>query len=202
MIINNEQNMEYGIWNMESKIQDSVFPNFSPTRHSTFGIRHSAHRGFTLVETLVAIAILLIAVVGPISLIGDALHKLYYAKDQMVAINLAQEGIEVVRQERDSDMLAGSASDIFSLTSPYYYTVNASSASLNISTAGQKPVYLNGDFYEQSGGTATQFTRLITITSVGSGTTERKVTSTVEWKTGGQTGTITVSEYLFKWAIP
>lgn len=158
-------------------------------------------KGFTLVETLIAIAILLIAVVGPISLIGNALHKLYYAKDQMIAINLAQEGIEVVRQRRDSDMLEVSASDIFSLPSPSYYTVDASSASLNISTAGQKPVYINGDFYAQSGGTATQFTRLITITSVGSGTTERKVTSTVEWKTGGQTGTITVSEYLFKWAI-
>ena len=158
-------------------------------------------KGFTLIETLVAIAILLIAVVGPISLIGDALHKLYYAKDQMIAINLAQEGIEVVRQRRDSDMLGTVGADIFSLPNPIYYTVDASSASLNISTAGQKPVYINGDFYAQSGGTATQFTRLITITSVGSGTTERKVTSTVEWKTGGQTGTITVSEYLFKWAI-
>ena len=101
MIINNEQNMEYGILNIESKIQDSFFPNFSPTRYSTFDILHSAQRGFTLVETLIAIAILLIAVVGPISLIGDALHKLYYAKDQMIAINLAQEGIEVVRQRRD-----------------------------------------------------------------------------------------------------
>ena len=158
--------------------------------------------GFTLVETLVAIAILLIAVVGPISLIGDALHKLYYAKDQMIAINLAQEGIEVVRQRRDSDMLGTVGADIFSLASPYYYTVDASSALLNPSTAGQKTVYLNGDFYEQTAGTATQFTRLITITSVGPGTIERKVTSTVEWKTGGQTGTITVSEYLFKWAIP
>lgn len=160
--------------------------------------------GFTLVETLVAIAILLIAVVGPISLIGDALHKLYYAKDQMIAINLAQEGIEVVRQKRDSDMLAVSPTNIFSLTSPIYYTVDAISATpLTVSAdSTQKLVLSDAGFYKQGGaGTPTQFTRLVTIESVDSGAIERKVTSKVEWKTGGQTGTITATEYLFKWAI-
>lgn len=156
--------------------------------------------GFTLVETLIAIAVLLTAVVGPISLIGDALHKLYYAKDQMIAINLAQEGIEVVRQRRDSDMLAVTPTDIFSLANPSYFTVNASGATLVTSAGAQQPVSLTGGFYAQSGGTATQFTRLVTVTSVVA-ERESKVTSTVEWKTGGQTGTITVSEYLFKWAI-
>ena len=161
-------------------------------------------KGFTLIETLVAIAILLIAVVGPISLIGDALHKLYYAKDQIIAINLAQEGIEVVRQVRDSNMLAWDGA-----TPPWntgieedYYTIDADSATVTSSANAQQPILLNGDgFYRQSGaGTATQFTRLVTITDIVSGR-ELKVTSTVEWKTGGQTGTITVSEYLFKWAI-
>lgn len=162
----------------------------------------SKYEGFTLVETLVAIAILLVAVVGPISLIGDALHKLYYAKDQMIAINLAQEGIEVVRQKRDSDMLAVSASDIFSLASPIYYVVDAISATLYTSVGTQQPVILDAGFYKQRvAGTPTQFTRLVTIESVGSGLKERKVTSRVEWKTGNQTGTITVTEYLFKWAI-
>lgn len=154
-------------------------------------------------ETLVAIAILLIAVVGPISLIGDALHKLYYAKDQMIAINLAQEGIEVVRQVRDTNMLGGVGTDIFILSSPSYYVVDASLASLSTSVGNQQPVILDAGLYKQGvAGMPTQFTRLVTIESVGSGATERKVTSKVEWKTGGQAGTITVTEYLFKWAIP
>lgn len=162
--------------------------------------------GFTLVETLIAISILLIAVVGPISLIGDALHKLYYAKDQMIAINLAQEGIEVVRQQRDSEMLAVSAPDIFSLASPTYYIVDSTGATplfpCVVCDGFPEPVYISDGIYEDvTPAAATQFKRLITIASVVAGR-ESKVTSAVEWQTGGQTGTITVSEYLFKWAIP
>ena len=191
----------------ENRISNIEYRTLNPRygvrffQHSTFNIRHSAPRGFTLVETLVAISILLVAVVGPISLIGDAVHKIYYAKDQIIAINLAQEGIEAVRQKRDSDMLAGSASDIFSLANPSYYTVDASSATpLAASAVGQQPVYINGGFYTQgTAATPTQFTRLVTVS--GTGTTERTVTSKVEWKTGNTPGMVTVTEYLFKWAI-
>lgn len=160
--------------------------------------------GFTLVETLIAIAILLIAVVGPISLIGDSLHKLYYARDQMVAINLAQEGIEAVRQKRDSDMLAVVTPGLF-VSGTSYYIVDASSATNPLPSVvgnANQPVYLKGGFYEQgdtNSASSTQFTRLVTIASVTAGS-ELNVTSKVEWRTGGSaTGTITVSENLFKW---
>ena len=65
-----EQNIEYRILNVEFKIPNSVFSIFST--HSTFYIPHSTQRGFTLMETLVAISILLIAVVGPMSTIGGS----------------------------------------------------------------------------------------------------------------------------------
>lgn len=163
-------------------------------------------RGFTLVETLIAIAILLVAVVGPISLIGDALHKLYYAKDQMVAINLAQEGIEVVRARRDSNMLkinngvpSVNWDDGITVGD---YTVDASSATIAPFGGGStpQPVNLNNGFYVQTVGPATQFKRIITVVEIVAGR-ENKVTSTVTWMTGGQTGTVTVTEYLFKWAV-
>lgn len=67
--------------------------------------RKHSQRGFTLMETLVAIAILLIAVVGPMSIIGRSLPQSAYARDHAIAINLAQEGIEAVRQKRDSNMI-------------------------------------------------------------------------------------------------
>lgn len=169
-------------------------------------------QGFTLIETLVAISILLIAVVGPISLIGDALHKLYYAKDEMIAINLAQEGIEVVRQVRDSNMLGGVAWDTNITTTPGYYTVDAGNASgppnTFIKTTAltvPQPVYLDpalGGLYWQTFSVSyltTQFSRIVRIEQVVAGK-ENKVNSTVTWKTGGATGTITVSENIFKWA--
>ena len=58
-------------------------------------------RGLTMVETLVAISILTIAVIGPLGIIAQALHTSYYTRDQMTAYYLAQEPIEYVRNLRD-----------------------------------------------------------------------------------------------------
>lgn len=150
---------------------------------------------------MVAIAILLVAVVTPVSLIGDSLHNLYYARDQMVAINLAQEGIEAVRQKRDSNLLAGAPTSWDSGLSVGDYRVGADSTTLLSfcgESCGVQMVYLNTQgFYEQSAvATPTQFKRIVTITGTGD---ERRVDSTVTWQTGGQQGTITVTEYIFKW---
>lgn len=162
-------------------------------------VKKNKQLGFTLVEALVAISILLVAVVGPISLIGDSLHRIYYAKDEMIAINLAQEGVEVVRQVRDSNMLGGGAWDVGITTGNY--TLDANILSLTSSVASPQPVYIDttSGIYLQTnnvGRTITQFSRVVNIEVVNPGI-ENKVTSTVTWKTGGDTGTATVSENLF-----
>ena len=162
-------------------------------------------KAFTLVETLIAIAILLVAVVGPIGLIGNAVHNLYYARDEMVAINLAQEGIEVVRQMRDSNMLSAGTWD-FGFDGPNYVVDVGNATSQLSAITSDQVVYLDSTtgLYRQinNGYTPTQFSRLITTTNASLGTSERQITSTVKWRTGGSaTGTISVSENLFKWAI-
>lgn len=182
----------------------------------TTNISNNSREGFTLVETLVAIAILLIAVVGPISLIGNAIHNLYYAKDEMIAINLAQEGIEVVRQKRDSNLLSNTSWDTDFVTNAlgaakdYIVDVTPSVAGATLiqcstSPCGvtQTPVYLNTttSFYKQGlvqpgGTTKTQFSRRISVSGTGN---ERAVTAMVTWKTGGTNGTVSVSENIFKW---
>ncbi|MEI6553492.1 MAG: hypothetical protein WCO09_02890, partial [bacterium] len=58
--------------------------------------------GLTMVETLVAISILTIAVIGPLGIIAQALHTSYYSRDQITAYYLAQEAIENVRNLRDN----------------------------------------------------------------------------------------------------
>lgn len=59
-------------------------------------------KGLTMVETLVAISILTIAVIGPLGIIAQALHTSYYTRDQMTAYYLAQEAIEYVKNLRDN----------------------------------------------------------------------------------------------------
>lgn len=171
-------------------------------------IKVSCAQGFTLPETLLAIAILMIAIVGPISLIGDAIHRSYYAKDQVIAINLAQEGIEAVRKVRDSNLLALLAWDASLGVGDYTIDTGslAGSSAAMVIPCGTclglpQPVVIDAlGLYRQNvvGGSPTVFSRIVSISTVPLNLNERKVTSLVTWRTGGETGTISVSEYLFK----
>lgn len=62
-------------------------------------------KGFTLVETLVAIAVLLIVIVGPMGIAQKGIQNAYYANEQVTAVFLAQEAIEAVRMYRDNQAL-------------------------------------------------------------------------------------------------
>lgn len=177
-------------------------------KNSPFPIPHSAQKGFTLIETMVALSVLLISVVGPISLIGNSLHNIYYARDQVVAINLAQEGVELVRRVRDTNKLSGLSWNA-DIDVPGCYIVDSGKvdASGFVSFFGLAPcspqqVYSDGTMglYRQgsiAGATTSQFSRIVKIDSVPSNADEMKVTSTVTWKTGNTAGTITVADHLF-----
>lgn len=67
--------------------------------------RTNSLMGFTLVETLVAVAILVAGIIGPLELISRSLHSAPFSKNNLIAYNLAQEGIELVRAIRDNNML-------------------------------------------------------------------------------------------------
>ncbi|MDQ5955572.1 MAG: hypothetical protein QG621_575, partial [Patescibacteria group bacterium] len=62
-------------------------------------------KAFTLIETLVAIFILMTAVVGPLSIAAKGLQIALIAKDQATAVYLAQDGIEFARHLRDTACL-------------------------------------------------------------------------------------------------
>jgi prepilin-type N-terminal cleavage/methylation domain-containing protein len=66
-------------------------------------------RGFSLVESLVAISILAMTVVAPLLIASNALNAAYYSKDRLTAIALAQDAIEYMRSSRDNARLQGAA---------------------------------------------------------------------------------------------
>lgn len=63
--------------------------------------------GFTLVETLVAVAILMIAIAGPLTVAEKGLSAAIYARDQLTASYLAQDAVEEVKNMTDTNELAG-----------------------------------------------------------------------------------------------
>ncbi|MES3005800.1 MAG: prepilin-type N-terminal cleavage/methylation domain-containing protein [Patescibacteria group bacterium] len=68
-------------------------------------------RGFTIVETLVAISILMLALTGPLLIITQALKASYYSRDQITAFYLAQEAVEYIRNIRDKTSLSSELFD-------------------------------------------------------------------------------------------
>lgn len=59
-------------------------------------------KGFTLVETLVALLILSLVFVSVISLMSSSIFSARYAKNEIKATYIAQEGIDYIRNLRDS----------------------------------------------------------------------------------------------------
>lgn len=57
--------------------------------------------GFTLIETLIAIVVLLVAVLGPLTMLAKAISDGNFARNQTTAFYLAQEGMEMMTNLRD-----------------------------------------------------------------------------------------------------
>lgn len=58
--------------------------------------------GFTLVESLVAISILMISIAAPMTIAQNGLSTAMYAREEMVAQFLAQDALEYVKYVRDN----------------------------------------------------------------------------------------------------
>lgn len=64
-----------------------------------------SQQGFTLVETLVAITILLLVITGPLTISTSAARSTSFSSEQVVAFFLAQEGAELMQKARDDVLL-------------------------------------------------------------------------------------------------
>src|SRR3989344_8880069 len=64
-------------------------------------------KGFSLLETVVAIAILTLAMLGPLALASFPLSRASLSENEIVAYNLAEEALEFMVNKRDSRVFAG-----------------------------------------------------------------------------------------------
>lgn len=63
------------------------------------------NKGFTLVEMIVAVGILVGATVGPIYLAARGISIATEARNRILAVYLADEGLEVIKNKRDGNVI-------------------------------------------------------------------------------------------------
>ena len=172
--------------------------------------RKNTQAGFTLIETFVAVSLLMLALVGPLTLAQQSLTSTTSSADQITAFYLAQDAMEYIRNVRDSNIKAGddwldgfSGLDCLnntcridtSTSQPITAAVQACSGSqcqLRYDAATNRYGY-NGAW------TPSQFSREITMTVIDA-SREVIVDVTVSWVTGGFNGSFTATQSIFNFA--
>ncbi len=164
-------------------------------------------RGFTILETLVALMAMSLMFVGPVTLITKAIGNSYYSQNRIIASYLALEGVEYVLNYRDNNLMQGpdwlDRLDRCTASRHYCY-VDVANDRLN--TCGGHdcdPLRYDssGHYYNYSSGVDTIFSRAIKIdTPVGGLSDEAKLSVTVSWpeKTGA-TRTYVLEREIFNW---
>ncbi len=166
-------------------------------------------KGFTVVETLVAVTILLISIVGPLQIASKGLFSAFYARDEITGFYLAQEGVEFVRNFRDNTYItnrnSGTPYDWLSGLNLCFSTVN-NGAGCKIDATIVNPaaaitacdstllpdhcekLRYDGTFFSYAGSyPLSKYSRKIVITkspNIQGTEDEAKITSTVTWDAG------------------
>lgn len=70
-------------------------------------VYHSSKEGFSILEVVIAIFIIAMGLIGILSLVEQNLQVKYINKNGIIASMLAQEGLELVRNIRDTNWLLG-----------------------------------------------------------------------------------------------
>ncbi len=172
---------------------------------------------FTLLEVILAITVLTLAVGGSFVLISQTIASVSVVQSKLVASYLAQEGIETVKNIRDTNWLKGKDWDegLGEETGEIYYEVDYDDFSL---TECSSPCDYDHDynlhflkipdqgFYNYDLGDPTIFKRKITISDKvdlddppDEEADKMKISVEVLWKEKGKMHSITSMEYLYNW---
>lgn len=178
----------------------------------------AAVKGFTLVETLVAISLLVLSVTGPMAIAQTGLRAAFLSRDQTTAFYLAQDAIEYVKNVRDDNIIRSVTGDVpdnwLDGLEDCIDTLNGCSIDTTTEAGSvfacpgangceNNPLLydsVTGQFNTQEG-TDSPFTREIFITDVVTGANrEAEITVIMKW-TSPVIGerVITVQENIFNW---
>lgn len=164
-------------------------------------MNQNKQRGITLIETIVALNILVMGVVASLTLATSSLNFSQSSEQSLVVVSLAREGLEIVRAIRDNDGLSAIPNDTVKriVDSDYFFGINHEvSGYYTVNTCGECRLYINvNGIYNHSGGTPTVYQRLIEIYPVSA--TERRIVSIVGWQEHGRSHQYKLETYFSNW---
>lgn len=165
-------------------------------------------KGFTLIEALVAIFILSASITALMTVVSQSIFNSSYIKNKAVAISLAQEGIELVRNIQDSALLANDYASFDDLGTDMFQACMFNDTmciidplSLAVETCpGQEcqPIRISATgYFNYTFGEVSPFTRSIKMISTGTESGYVKVT--VSWMQGNTYREVVYGSDLFLW---
>lgn len=160
--------------------------------------------GYTLLETIIALAVIMGAIAGPYSLATRGIISSLASKNKLAAFNLSQEGIELVRKIRDDNVLSGANWDADIASGSWKIDVMNNALS---PFDGAALLYDAGlGLYQNNAGSASIFTRRITIEKPPSQPTpgipdadQIRIISTVTWTERSLSKTAELQEVMYNW---
>lgn len=174
--------------------------------------------GQTLIEVIVAIAIIIIVLVAVFTLAGRTIHMGTISRQRLQAINLAQEGIEAVRNIRDTNWIeikkgvpgakwddgSGGAEDNINNSQNGRGVIydNIINEKWKFNTPPPSKDYFDGNCNRLPAATNAIFTRSIVDIKndpEGTGEEKKRITIKVEWAGGTQKVELTEDITNWKW---
>ena len=155
--------------------------------------------GLTLIETLVAITILLAGVVLPMSVYSNSITNAQYAGDKLTAYYLAEDAIEFIKYKVSTEFnngdgwfttLPNCSGQPCAIDSKDDSICNGGSCDYTVKIDSNNIYGMNGD--------NTIFTRTVSFAN-NPPTDGGSVSSTVTWTQAGVTKSITLEDYVFEW---
>lgn len=138
----------------------------------------AGRQGFSLIETLISVFLITVGLLATVALISKSMMESMDSRNQLIAGELAQEGIELVRNIRDNNWVTAGNTSFTGISTGTNGRIDKDS---NLETTGVKILYNTGVFYVHSavGTTQTKFRRRLMV--VDSGVADKQITSIVTW---------------------
>ncbi len=181
------------------------------------------HNGFTLIELLITITVVNVGIAGALIAIQQGIGAIDYSNSRFTAALLAQEGVEIVKNIRDTNLLEYNyVSETISWSNNFdpggvgmerdyevqYTDVGSTDPSLSVPTCSPSCDFYSlsflkktaDGFYNYDSGDATKFKRRIHIQKAIESADRIKIEVIVYWrKRGGGVSALQLSQEIYNW---